>query len=217
MHSWYAKWVKNINEYHYFGLDEWLPTIMHPMPVLLVKMAYWHNLNNLTPYTYLKLGTFQFSTVEPSLVSRLSYQEPGYEAKWNLSNTDTLGTKAIVLISEVSLFQGENNIKLGLSQVSWLTRCPYFRCALRGVPLYSQSLVPCDRMADMGAVLWSTPSLLSPHTRFPLPVDMRKMDLAEEFRRARDSTYLHLGLGSCLYDTGSSCYSMCDSSLVPTA
>ena len=27
--------------------------------------------------------------------------------EWNLSNTDTFGTKIIVLISEVSLFQGE--------------------------------------------------------------------------------------------------------------
>ena len=49
---------------------------------------------------------------------------------------DTLGTKIIVLISEVSLFQGENNmfyIKFGLGQVSWLTRCLHFR---GGVPLY---------------------------------------------------------------------------------
>ena len=41
--------------------------------------------------------------------------------QWNLSNTDTLGTKIIVLISEVYLFQGENNmfyIKFGLGQVS---------------------------------------------------------------------------------------------------
>ena len=36
----------------------------------------------------------------------------------NLSNTDTLGTKIIVLIIEVSLFQGENYIKLELNQVS---------------------------------------------------------------------------------------------------
>jgi len=32
--------------------------------------------------------------------------------QWSLSNTDTLGTKTIVLISEVSLFQGENNMYL---------------------------------------------------------------------------------------------------------
>ena len=38
---------------------------------------------------------------------------------------DTIGTKIFVLISEVSLFQGVNNIKLGLSQVSCLTRGPY--------------------------------------------------------------------------------------------
>ena len=29
--------------------------------------------------------------------------------QWNLSNTDTIGTKVFVLISEVSSFQGENN------------------------------------------------------------------------------------------------------------
>ena len=32
--------------------------------------------------------------------------------QWNISNTDTLGTKVIVLISEVSLFQGENDMYL---------------------------------------------------------------------------------------------------------
>ena len=40
------------------------------------------------------------------------------EIQLNVSNADTLETKIITLISEVSLFQGENNIKLGLSQVS---------------------------------------------------------------------------------------------------
>ena len=32
--------------------------------------------------------------------------------QWELSNMDTLGTKIFVMTSEVSLFQGENNIKL---------------------------------------------------------------------------------------------------------
>ena len=32
--------------------------------------------------------------------------------QWNLSNTDNLGTKIIVLISEVSFFQGKNNMHL---------------------------------------------------------------------------------------------------------
>ena len=59
---------------------------------------------------------------------------------WNLSNTDTLGTKIIVLISEVSLFEGENKMylyKVGtqssvlINQVSLFPRCP-----LREVPLY---------------------------------------------------------------------------------
>ena len=30
--------------------------------------------------------------------------------QWNLSTADTLGTKIIVLISEVSVFQGENDM-----------------------------------------------------------------------------------------------------------
>ena len=33
--------------------------------------------------------------------------------QWNLSNMDTLGTKRIVLISEVSLFQGEYLYEVG--------------------------------------------------------------------------------------------------------
>ena len=32
--------------------------------------------------------------------------------QWNPSNTDTLGTTIILLISKVSLFQGENNMYL---------------------------------------------------------------------------------------------------------
>ena len=32
--------------------------------------------------------------------------------QWNLSNTDILGTKILVLVGEVSLFQGKNNICL---------------------------------------------------------------------------------------------------------
>ena len=54
---------------------------------------------------------------------------------------DTIGTKTIALISEVSLFQGENNMylyKVGtwssllINQVSFFQGCP-----LRGVPLYA--------------------------------------------------------------------------------
>ena len=40
------------------------------------------------------------------------------EIQLNVSNVYTLETKIIVLISEVSLFQWKNHIKLGLSQVS---------------------------------------------------------------------------------------------------
>ena len=51
-----------------------------------------------------------------------------------LSSIDTFGTK---IIGEVSLFQGDNNIMLGLSQVSWLTKVSLFqRCPLSEVPLY---------------------------------------------------------------------------------
>ena len=62
------------------------------------------------------------------------------EVQWNLYNTDTLGTKIIVQISEVSLFQGENNMylyKVGtqlnvlINQVFLFQKCP-----LREVPLY---------------------------------------------------------------------------------
>ena len=35
-----------------------------------------------------------------------------FSLQWNLSSTDTFGTKIIVLISKVSLLQGENNIYL---------------------------------------------------------------------------------------------------------
>ena len=61
--------------------------------------------------------------------------------QWSLSNTDTLGIKIIVLISEVSLFQGEKDLylyKVGtqpgvlINQLSLFQRCP-----LREVPLYS--------------------------------------------------------------------------------
>ena len=61
--------------------------------------------------------------------------------QWNLSNTDTLGTKIIILISEVSFFQGENNMylyKVGI-QSSVLIKQDVLksqRCPLREVPLY---------------------------------------------------------------------------------
>ena len=44
------------------------------------------------------------------IVSAAHSETRTYHVQWNLSNTDTLGTKIIVLISEVSLFQGENNM-----------------------------------------------------------------------------------------------------------
>ena len=47
-----------------------------------------------------------------------------------LYSTNTLGTKIIVLISEVSLFQGVNSMKLGLGQVSWLTKVCLFQGCL---------------------------------------------------------------------------------------
>ena len=46
------------------------------------------------------------------LVLGLKWRMFEYSIQWNLSNTDTLGTKIIVLISEVSLFQGKNNMYL---------------------------------------------------------------------------------------------------------
>ena len=58
---------------------------------------------------------------------------------YSVSNMDTLGTKIFVLISEVSSFQGDNNMqlyKVGTrtsvlnNQVSLFQGCP-----LRGIPL----------------------------------------------------------------------------------
>ena len=50
-----------------------------------------------------------------------------FTIQWSLSNVDTVRTKIIVLISEVSFFQREKNMYLhkdGLKQVSWLRMCP---------------------------------------------------------------------------------------------
>ena len=53
-----------------------------------------------------------------------------YNVQWNLSNTDTLGTKIIVLISEASLFQGENNMylyKVGTQPGVLINQVPLFQ------------------------------------------------------------------------------------------
>ena len=51
--------------------------------------------------------------------------------QWNLSNVDTIGTKTFVLVSEVFLFQEDNNLyEVGtqssvlINQVSLFQRCP---------------------------------------------------------------------------------------------
>ena len=55
--------------------------------------------------------------------------------QWNLSDTDTLGTKIIVLISEVSLFQGENNYKIGTQSSVQINQVSIFQgCTSREVP-----------------------------------------------------------------------------------
>ena len=38
----------------------------------------------------------------------LNDHPPGRDVEWNLSNTDAIGTKTAVLISEVFLFQGKS-------------------------------------------------------------------------------------------------------------
>ena len=50
---------------------------------------------------------------------------------------DTIGDKTFVLISEVSLFQGENNLyKVGTRSSVLINEGSVFqRCPLRGVPL----------------------------------------------------------------------------------
>ena len=40
----------------------------------------------------------------------LPWKPAFFSLQWNLSSTDTLGTKIIVLISKVPLLQGENNM-----------------------------------------------------------------------------------------------------------
>ena len=52
---------------------------------------------------------------------------------WNLSIMDIIGTKIFVLISEVSLFQGENNTyayKVGTRSSVLTNRCPNHRGVL---------------------------------------------------------------------------------------
>jgi len=60
--------------------------------------------------------------------------------QWKLSNMGIFGTKIIVLIMRCPYFRGRiimYLLKLGLSQVSWLTNVSLFqRCPLREVPLY---------------------------------------------------------------------------------
>ena len=64
--------------------------------------------------------------------------------QWNLSNTETFGTKKIVLINEVSIFQGENNMylyKVGTRSSVLINQVSLFQgCLLRGVPLYLRHL-----------------------------------------------------------------------------
>ena len=50
--------------------------------------------------------------------------------QWNLSNADTFRTKLAVLISEVSLFQEENNSVL-INKVSLFQRCPLREVSLQ--------------------------------------------------------------------------------------
>ena len=62
----------------------------------------------------------------------------GLQTGLDLSTMGACGTKIVVLISEVSLFQGEKdmylyNMKLELCQVSWLARCLYSTELYNGV------------------------------------------------------------------------------------
>ena len=58
---------------------------------------------------------------------------------------DTLGTKTIVLISEVSLFQGKNNMysyKVGIQSSVLINQVPLFQGGpLREVPLYTHKMM----------------------------------------------------------------------------
>jgi len=49
--------------------------------------------------------------------------------QWNPSNTETLGTNILSWFVRCPYFRGKIYIKLGLSQVSWLSRVSLFqRC-----------------------------------------------------------------------------------------
>ena len=79
--------------------------------------------------------------------------------QWNLSNTNSLGTKNNRPV------QQENNMKLGLGQVSWLTRCTCFSLvSSERVPSYSLSAGNSSPGSRTGSNLYTwTEPFLSPH------------------------------------------------------
>ena len=95
----------------------------------------------------------------------------------NLSNTGTHGTKILVLISEVSLFQGENKciyIKLGIWSSVVINQVSSKRGSTVSVTVVMMSFTSCP-IASYYRAVWSTwgpdscilalPALLLPLTR----------------------------------------------------
>ena len=75
----------------------------------LVLTPWWLAMCDMLPASFVFLAVLDPTHSQTILMLNI---------QWKLSNTGTGGTKIIVLISEVFLFQGENIMKLGLNQVS---------------------------------------------------------------------------------------------------
>ena len=102
------------------------------MAVLLRGFNYQGWLNLQTPPPSLCLDE---RSSDERLVTTMSILRPKFLI------LTTLGTKTIVLISEVSLFQGENNMylyKVGTHSSVLINQMSLFqRCPLRDLPLYT--------------------------------------------------------------------------------
>ena len=81
----------------------------------------------------------------------LNDHPPGRDVEWNLSNTDTIGTKTVVLISEVFLFQGKNIMylyKVGTRSSALINEVSLFqRCPLRDMICYLGNITVEERYA----------------------------------------------------------------------
>ena len=97
-----------------------LANIMPARYTVCIELANWLWPKGITSLRLQATATPGGSTILSHLTQTWCHNL-GCGIQWNLSNMDPVCTKTIVLISEVSLFQGRIlciYIKLGLSQVS---------------------------------------------------------------------------------------------------